>query len=111
MINIEVIEKLEQNLKMRLDVELNNDHMVIKCDNKCRLLSHLIHRTGLDIHCSNKGIFIINYEDHSLTEILNCFQMIIDNPVWVIEFIEKYFDNEFMMSSTFKPVEQVSAED
>ncbi len=107
---IKVIEKLEQNLKMKLDVELNNDHMVIKCDNKCRLLSHLIHRTGLDIHCTNNGVFTINYDDYSLTELINCFQTIVDNPVWVIEFIEKYFDNEFMMSSTFKPIEVEASE-
>lgn len=105
MIKFEIIEKLEKQLKMNIGVELRESEMILKCDNKCRLLSHLIHRTGLDIHCTNQGVFTINYEEYTIKELIGSFQMILDNPVWIIEFIEKYLDNEFMMNSTFKPIE------
>lgn len=98
-----IIETLSKNLKMNIDVEFGTETVVVRCDNKCRLLSHLFHRTGLDIHCTNQGIFEVPLED--FPEVIKAMDEIIDNPQWVIEFIEKYIDNEFMITSTFRPRE------
>lgn len=101
--NIEIssIEKVEKMLKIDMDVEFTSTHMKIICQNRCRLLSNLLHRSGLDIHCTNKGIFTIDLNKYSFVQILAGFEKISNNPVWIVEFVEKYVDNKFMMDSTF----------
>lgn len=103
----ELISKLSKNLKMDFHVEISDRtrKIVITCDNKCRLLSHLFHRAGIDIHCNKEGEFEVLFSKYNKEEIFDAMYDIYTHPEWVIEFIEKYIDNEFMMTSTFKPVE------
>lgn len=99
--NIKNLKALETMLKTELEVEIGETFMSIQCSNRCRLISHLFHRAGLDVHCNNEGLFRIPYETYSIGEVISAMGDIVDNPVWIVEFVEKYLNNEFMMSTTF----------
>ena len=102
-ITIDVIKEIETLLNCKLDVEIKCQSIIIQCDNKCRLLSHLLHRTGLDVHCNKHGLFEIDFEKQkiSLEDVLRSFEVILIHPEWIVGFVEKYADNEFMIQSTF----------
>ena len=108
---ISEIEGVKSLLKMNIDVQLKKNALVLRCDRRCRLLSHLLHRAGLDIHCTNKGIFEVDFEEYTISEILEAFDTICANPVWIVEFAEKYLNNPYMMEQAFgieTPAEEVS---
>lgn len=103
----DLIKNLKTNLKMdfKFDEQEAYDKVVITCDNKCRLLSHLFHRAGLEqIHCTNQGEFEILYSEleygrDSLFEAL--YDIHKNSTLWLVEYVEKYIDNSFMLNSTF----------
>ena len=102
-----LVEDLNRNLKLNIEWdEQSSRKLVIYCGNKCRLLSHLFHKAGLeDIHVTlpEKEFEIIYNSPYSRGEIYDAIYEINKNAaMWLVEFIEKYYDNEFMMSMAFK---------
>jgi len=101
-ITITPITRIERLLDIKLDVIITSDcEITIQCDKRCRLLSHLLHKVNLDVHCDKYGFFSINTEEIPLNKLLDGLNIIADNPQWIIHFCEKYYENEFMMSTTF----------
>lgn len=103
-IDILPINEVEKILNTDLEVIITIHAFEMKCgDGKCRLLSHLLHKAGLEeVHCNKNGEFRINLNEYNLNEILNAFNDIVYHPEWIVGFVEKYVDNEFMIQSTFK---------
>lgn len=105
-ISIKEIEYVDMMLKTDMTVDITQFGITIQCNNKCRLLSHLLHKAGLtDIHCNKDGFFDVRFSTYDFSQILAGFEKIIDNPQWIVEFVEKYIDNEFVMNVTFKASE------
>ena len=105
-IGIKQIEDVNKMLKTDLSVEIHDTGIRMQCNNKCRLLSHLLHKAGLtEVHCNKDGLFDIPFKTYNISEILIAFDDIFFNPQWIIEFVEKYIDNEFVLTSTFRKVE------
>lgn len=105
-IGIKQIEDVNKMLKTDLSVEIHDTGIRMQCNNKCRLLSHLLHKAGLtEVHCNKDGLFDIPFKTYNISEILIAFEDISFNPQWIIEFVEKYIDNEFVLTSTFRKVE------
>lgn len=105
-----LVEKVEKQLKIQFDLEdWRKDKITIRCNNKCRLLSHLFHKAGLkDVHCDKEGYFEILTSKYDHDDVMDAFYEIHEHPEWIVEFVEKYINNKFMMETTFKPVEVVS---
>lgn len=92
---------------MEIEVELTKNALLLRCDRRCRLLSHLLHRAGLDVHCRQDGTFSIYFNEYTIGEVLEAFEAICNNPVWIVEFAEKYVGNEFMMFQAFGTPETI----
>lgn len=101
LIEKKLLEKVEKQLKMDIIYMDGEETITIICDNKCRLLSHLLHRTGLDVHCTKEGVFKIPTKEYTHNQIMNALYEVHIHPEWVIEFVEKYHKNTFMMNSIF----------
>lgn len=102
-IGIKQIEDVDKMLKTELSVEIHDTGIRIQCNNKCRLLSHLLHKSGLtEVHCNKDGLFDIPFRTYTIQEILIGFETISLNPQWIVEFVEKYIGNEFVLNTTFK---------
>ncbi|RAP49224.1 MAG: hypothetical protein BZ138_08080 [Methanosphaera sp. rholeuAM270] len=100
-----LIEKVRNMYKIDFSFDDQGRKIVIICDNKCRLLSHLFHRAGLtEVHCDKYGEFEIPYKcsHYNRDMIIDALYDISEHPEWVVEFVEKYIDNGFMMNTTFK---------
>lgn len=105
-INIQQIENVDKMLKTDMSITIHDTEMRIECNNKCRLLSHLLHKSGLvEVHCNKDGLFVIPFSTYTFSEILVAFEDISFNPQWIVEFVEKYVENEFVMKTTFKASE------
>lgn len=112
MSNIEknLLNDLKTNLKLDMEINENDRKMVLKCDNKCRLLSHLFHKAGLvKLHVTlpEREFEIVFNSPYSRGEIFDAIYEINKNsPIWIVEFIEKYIENDFMMRQAFIGAEE-----
>ncbi len=101
LIEQKLLKKVEKQLKMEIIYINGPETITIQCDNKCRLLSHLFHRTGLDIHCNREGVFTIPTSEYDHNTIMNALYEINIHPEWIMDFVEKYYNNEYMMKQIF----------